>query len=190
MLLGGDEFNRTQQGNNNAYCQDNEVSWFAWDHDDAACQMIDYVARLSAIRRENPILRRRRFFRGRPATPAGFKDVSWIRPDGNDMVDADWWSGLPTLGLRLAGDAIEETDIAGRAITTPNLMLIIHAGDEATTFTLPAIDRDEAADTWQVILDTDDPIGDADAAYKERDTIPVPARTVMVLRGGGEATTT
>ncbi len=183
MLLGGDEFNRTQQGNNNAYCQDNELGWFSWDHDDAAIEMIAFVSRLTEIRREFPLLRRRRFFKGRPAYPDSIKDISWIRPDGNDMTDRDWATGTPTIGLRMAGDSIDESDIEGGAITTPTLMLIIHAGAIPTTFVLPTIDREDTEHTWEVILDTDDPVGCSNQRYEERVPVDLPARTVLLMKG-------
>ena len=90
MLLGGDEFNRTQRGNNNAYCQDNEISWFDWNHDDAAQDMIRFVRRLTRIRRDFPLLRRRRFFRGRPTTRMASRTFpgspGWQGHDRNRLV--------------------------------------------------------------------------------------------------------
>jgi glycogen operon protein len=184
MLLGGDEFNRTQLGNNNAYCQDNDISWFNWEHDAAAKDMTAFVERVVKIRRESPLLRRRRFFKGRPAGAHSFKDISWIRADGHDMEDDDWWSGASTLGLRMSGDAIDESDIEGEAITTPTLMMIVHAAANPAPFVLPNIDRDQAIDTWEVILDTNHPEGAGGATYCEQALVEVPGRTVLLLRGG------
>ena len=183
MLLGGDEFNRTQQGNNNAYAQDNELSWFHWDHDDDAHDMIQFVRRLTRIRREFPLLRRRRFFKGRPESPDGFKDVSWIRPDGQEMADEDWRAGSSTIGLRLAGDEIEEPDVAGEAILTPSLMIIIHAGQDPVEFVLPNLDRSEVDHTWELILDTDTARGESDKRFEEQSVVTVPGRTVWLLQG-------
>jgi glycogen operon protein len=183
LILGGDEFNRTQGGNNNAYCQDNEISWFDWDHDEAARHMIEFVARLAEIRRDYPILRRRRFFRGRPATPESFKDISWIKPDGHDMTDADWVAGAATIGLRLAGDSIDESDSEGGTITTPTLMMIVHTAAEPVNFLLPMIDRDEQQDTWEVILDTNHVTGISDKKYVEHAEIEIPGRSVLLLQG-------
>jgi glycogen operon protein len=183
LLLGGDEFNRTQRGNNNAYCQDNEISWFDWNHDQSALQMIEFVSRLAGIRREYPILRRRRFFKGRPATPDSLTDISWIRPDGQDMNDGDWVAGSATIGLRLAGDSIDESDSRGGSITTPTLMMIVHAAAEPVRFVLPAIDREETVHTWEVVLDTNDPTGRSAACYDERSEFEAPGRTVLLLRG-------
>jgi glycogen operon protein len=183
MILGGDEFGRTQNGNNNAYCQDNEVSWFDWEHDEPAKQLTEYVAHLASIRRDHPLLRRRRFFDGRPATPDSMSDISWIRADGQEMVADDWWSGSATLGFRMAGDAIDETDAEGGAITSPTLMMIVHAGEGDIAFTLPAINRDTEIDTWEVILNSDSPTGKSGALHKEQEVIDVPARTVLLLMG-------
>ncbi|HZU80383.1 MAG TPA: glycogen debranching protein GlgX, partial [Acidimicrobiales bacterium] len=90
MLLGGDEFGRSQQGNNNAYCQDNRISWFDWDLDDAAHSLLDFTKELVEIVKGNPVLRRRDFFTGEPMTPGGLRDVTWVRPDGAEMRDEDW----------------------------------------------------------------------------------------------------
>ncbi len=183
MLLGGDEFNRTQSGNNNAYCQDNEISWFNWEFDEAAQDMTRYVRRLARIRRDFPLLRRRRFFRGRPKSPDGFKDIAWIRPDGKDMSDADWAAGSSSIGLRLAGDEIEEPDAEGSVIVTPSLMLIVHAGPEPIEFVLPNIDRTGIEHTWELILDTDDARGEAEARFAESSTVAIPGRTIWLLLG-------
>jgi len=183
MLLGGDEFNRTQQGNNNAYCQDNEISWFDWNHDESASQMIEFVARLCEIRRTYPILRRRRFFKGRPAAPGSLRDISWIRPDGELMNDGDWAAGSATIGLRLAGDSIDESDPEGGSITTPTMMMIVHAASEPITFTLPAINREETVHTWEVVLDTGNATGRSTARHDERTAVVVPGRSVLLLQG-------
>jgi glycogen operon protein len=185
MLLGGDEFGRTQAGNNNAYCQDNEISWFSWDHDSAAKDLTTFVARLAEIRRTYPLLRRRRFFNGRPAAPESMNDISWLRADGHEMTSDDWWNGSATLGFRLAGNAFVEADVAGDTITSASLMMIFHAGEEPVDFTLPMIDRDAQEDTWEVILDTDSPTGCSEATYREHEVVTVPGRTVLVLMGRG-----
>ncbi len=188
LLLGGDEFNRSQRGNNNAYCQDNELSWIDWDHDDDARAMIDYVAHLTQIRRTYPILRRRRFFKGRPSNPDGIKDISWIRPDGLDMTVEDWAAGADTIGMRMAGNSIDESDALGASIATPTLLMIIHAGAHPTSFILPMIDREETEHTWEVVLDTDNSTGQSDDSYNEQAEMTIPGRTVLLMQGrtGGE----
>ena len=94
MLLGGDEIGRTQHGNNNAYCQDNEISWFDWDSVDE--ELLAFTSRLIALRREHPVLRRRRWFQGLPIR--GLVDIGWFRPDGAEMGDDDWDAGYAKLG--------------------------------------------------------------------------------------------
>ncbi|MBA3378660.1 MAG: glycogen debranching protein GlgX [Chloroflexia bacterium] len=183
MLLGGDEFNRTQHGNNNAYCQDNDLSWFNWNHDGDALAMIDYVAHLTGIRRTYPILRRRRFFRGRPATPNNINDISWIRPDGLDMTEGDWAAGAATIGMRLAGNSIDESDALGASIANPTLLMIVHAGTEPISFVLPMIDREETEHTWEVVLDTDHVTGASQESYAEQAKIQIPGRTVLLMQG-------
>ncbi len=183
LLLGGDEFNRTQGGNNNAYCQDNEISWFDWDHDEAAKAMIDYVAHLAHLRRTYPILRRRRYFKGRPANPDSIKDISWIRPDGQDMTVGDWAAGADTIGMRMAGNSIDESDALGASIATPTLLMIVHAGANPTSFVLPMIDREETEHTWEVVLDTDSSTGQSEDFYDERAEMTIPGRTVLLMQG-------
>jgi glycogen operon protein len=183
MLLGGDEFNRTQGGNNNAYAQDNEVSWFDWDHDEDAREMIEFVGRLASIRCSTPLLRRRRFFRGRPNSPQAFKDVSWFRPDGQEMGDHDWAAGASTIGLRLAGNEIEEPGAGGETILAPSLMIIIHAGTDPIRFVLPTVDRSEVEHSWETILDTDHATGHSNQCFDEQSEVVVPGRTVWLLQG-------
>ncbi len=147
MLRGGDELDQTQGGNNNAYAQDNEVSWLDWSG--ANDELLEFVVALSALRQAHPVLRRRHFLQGRPAAGSALKDLAWFAPDGSEMSDADWpWT--QALGLRLAGDAITETDAHGNPITDDTLLLLLNASHEAVSFTLP---RDHDA-PWGLLLDT------------------------------------
>ena len=93
MICGGDEIGRTQRGNNNAYCQDNELSWYDWKLDRSARELLAFVQRLIQLRREHPVLRRRRFFQGRRIRGSEVKDLAWFRPDGKEMTDEDWNKG-------------------------------------------------------------------------------------------------
>jgi len=183
MLLGGDEMNRSQQGNNNAYCQDNDISWFDWNLTDEDQMLKQFVSNALGIRRERPLLRRRRFFRGRPETPVSFKDVTWLRPDGEEMREVDWMQGSSSLGMRLSGDLIEEADREGQTITTPSLFLIFHANPAMTTFVLPHVDRGEQERSWKLLLTTDCPTGLSDAMYDEGASLTVPGRTILLLEG-------
>ena len=155
MICGGDEIGRTQQGNNNAYCQDNEVSWFNWDLERPSRELLDFVRRLVALRHDNPVLQRRRFFQGRRIRGSEVKDIAWFTPEGKEMTDEEWNMGfVRSLMIRLAGDAIEETDAKGRPITGHTLLLLLNGHHELLSFTLPAHPRGVR---WESILDTADP---------------------------------
>jgi isoamylase len=168
MICGGDEIGRTQQGNNNAYCQDNELSWYDWKLDRAARELMVFTQRLVGLRKNHPVLRRRRFFQGRRIHGSEVKDISWLRPDGRAMTDEDWNRGsVRSLMLRLAGDAMVETDAKGRAIVDDTLLILLNAHDTPLPFTLPAHKRGVR---WHQLLDTD--------------AKGVSPKYVTVLRGG------
>jgi glycogen operon protein len=152
MICGGDEIGRTQRGNNNAYCQDNELSWFDWKLDRAARELLSFTQGLIAFRKRHPVLRRRRFFQGRRIRGSEVKDLAWFRPDGKEMTDEDWGSGYArSLGLRLAGDAIEETDERGQPIKDDTLLILLNMHHEPLPFILPAHKRGVR---WMPVLDT------------------------------------
>ena len=152
MICGGDEIGRTQQGNNNAYCQDNELSWYDWKFDRPTRDLFTFAQQLIALRREQPVLRRRRFFQGRQIWGSEVKDLAWFRPDGKEMTDEDWNKGyVRCLGLRLAGDAIEEKDEKGRRIIGDTMLILLNAHHEALPFTLPAHKRGVR---WETLLET------------------------------------
>jgi len=152
MLCGGDEFGRTQQGNNNAYCQDNEISWYDWTLNHAQRHLLEFTRIIIALRKKHPVLRRRRFFLGRQIRGSEVSDISWLRPDGKTMTDEDWNAGYSkSLAFRLAGDAITETDEKGRPIIDDTLLILLNAHHTPLPFTLPA---HKHSVHWQPILDT------------------------------------
>ena len=156
MICGGDELGRTQRGNNNAYCQDNETSWFDWTLTPADRDLLAFVRRLIRLRRDHPVLRRRRFLRGTSAGSSGTGDVAWFGRDGREMTDETWGdAALKCLGMRLVGDAIEETDDCGRRNVGDALLALFNADDREARFTLPDVgsgsDRGAA---WTRVLDT------------------------------------
>jgi len=152
MLLGGDEIGRTQQGNNNAYCQDNEISWFEWKLDKRRRDLLAFTRGLIQLRREHPVLRRRQFFFGRRIRGSEVKDLSWFRPDGKEMTEENWQDPLARcIGLRLAGDAIDEVDAQGEPITDDTLLILLNAHHEPLPFTLPA---HRPGVKWELVLDT------------------------------------
>jgi isoamylase len=147
MLLGGDELGRTQKGNNNAYCQDNEISWFDWDKIDQP--LLDFARWIIAFRRDHPMFRRRRWFQGRPIR--GTLDIGWFKPDGKSMTDEDWdaWHAR-SLGVFLNGNAIQQRDERGRSITDDSFLMLFNAHHEAVDWIIPK----EFTRAWAVILDT------------------------------------
>jgi isoamylase len=155
MLLGGDEIGRTQQGNNNAYCQDNDVSWFNWDVGETGENLRNFVRDVIAVMRDNPILRRRAFFTGEPHPGMETKDVTWIRPDGSEMTEQDWAdSELHTIGMLLFGLATDEVDVRGRSYAGDSLFLMLNSGTRSRSYTLP---RMELAGQWEEVLSTAQP---------------------------------
>ncbi len=186
MLCGGDEIGRTQKGNNNAYCQDNEISWFDWNLDHAQSNVLAFVRHLIAFRKKHPVLRRRRFFQGRHIRGSEVKDLSWFRPDGKEMTDEDWDAGYAkSLALRLAGDAIAERDQKGRPIVDDTLLILLNAHHTPLAFTLPAHKR---GIRWHSILDTSFS-GEHEKqvnAFKGGEQYEMEARSIAVLRLDGK----
>jgi glycogen operon protein len=151
MLLAGDELGRSQGGNNNAYCQDNEISWIDWSTTDAP--LLAFTAGLVEVFRSHPVLRRRRFFQGRRIRGSSVKDLTWYGPSGSEMTDEEWSGDVRTLGLRLAGDAISETDARGHPIVDDTLLVVLNATDAGVDFRLP---RDHGGE-WHLVFDTTSP---------------------------------
>ena len=152
MICGGDEIARTQHGNNNAYCQDNEISWLDWDLPPASRDLLAFTQEMLRFRRAHPVLRRRRFFQGRKIRGIGVKDLAWFDPDGNEMTDGVWHAQhVRCLGVRLAGDTINETDDRGHRIVDDTLLILLNAHHEGVPFTLPPAGRRRS---WTVMFDT------------------------------------
>ncbi len=178
MLLGGDESGRTQGGNNNAYCQDNEISWQDWDNVDE--DLLDFTRRLIALRRVHPVLRRRRWFQGLPIR--GSVDLGWCKPDGSEMGDDDWAAGsAPTVGLFLNGEAITDRDRRGQQVTDDCFLLLFNAHHEPIEWTLPKL----WGERWEMVvdtaIDTSGPGREGEALESGR-ALPVAGRSVIVLR--------
>lgn len=185
MISHGDEANRTQLGNNNAYAQDNELAWMHWDHDDSATSLFNFTQDLISLRKKEPLLRRRRYFRGQPDRPHTLKDVAWLRPDGSEMTHEDWISAAnDPLIFRLSGSAFEETDDLGAEIRTSSLLIVMHPSSRALQITLPEPNGETGHTGWETILSTD-----SCAATRSPETVHagatvcIPARTVVVFRG-------
>lgn len=155
MLVAGDEFSRTQGGNNNAYCQDNEVSWLGWTWNDEQRSFFEFVKRIIRIRAEHPAFQRSKFFKGLDAHGSNAHDLLWFRPDGMPVSPEDWQRATTqALGMFLAGRGIDDTDDDGRPLVDDNLLLIINAADVDVTFSLPDIEA--VREPWQLLVDTFD----------------------------------
>ncbi len=178
MICGGDEIGRTQRGNNNAYCQDNEISWLDWSAVDAS--MLAFVQRIIALRREQPVLRRKRFFSGEATRQSGRKDLIWVLPNGSEFTDEDWENGAErSLGMILNGNEIPDRDARGERVTGDSLMLLLHSGDIPLTWTMPP----GWDDGWTVVLDTGDTTGVADGAvFRAGEDVALKPFSMIVLR--------
>ncbi len=152
MISHGDEIARTQKGNNNAYAQDNEISWMDWTLDERREALLAFTRNVFAIRHAHPVFRRRHFFRGAPVKDGAPKDLMWIRPDGQEMTDDDWRNARnKALGALINGEATDDTDERGRPIHDDTMMLLTNAGDDEVKFTLPQIAPDRR---WAELVDT------------------------------------
>jgi isoamylase len=180
MMLGGDEFGRTQHGNNNGYCQDNDVSWFDWEHMDDGLRA--FVSRVIQFRKEHPVFQRRRWFHGRKVRGTGVTDIGWFKPDGELMTDGDWQAGYArTVGVFLNGKAIPTPDHRGEPITDDSFYLLFSAHNEPMTFKLPTCPW---GDRWEKVIDTNKPIPDLreHEEHKAGHDVWLQAHSVMVLR--------
>ena len=175
MLVAGDEFGRTQQGNNNAYCQDNEVSWLNWEAGAQGEALIEFVATLTRLRREHPLFRRRTFFRGR-LHDGTTKDILWLTPEGREMSNEEWDQGFARcLGVFLAGRGLAESDERGQPIDDDDLVLLLNAHHEEITFVLPG-----AAQRYNVLVDTAAAEG-ASTHFAPGDPYPLAGRSLALL---------
>lgn len=155
MILHGDETGRTQQGNNNVYCQDNELSWQNWDLDAHDTELLEYARRVVHLRKDHPVFRRRRFFAGAPERggESDLRDIAWMSPSGEHMSDAQWQEEFArAVMVFLNGDAIAEPDLRGEEIVDDSFLVLFNAQPEPASFTLPDA---EYGETWTVALDSD-----------------------------------
>jgi len=184
MLAHGDEMGRTQQGNNNVYCQDSPLAWMDWELAESNAELVEFTSRAIALRSGHPVFRRRRFFAGRPIRSGEeARDIAWLTPAGDEMTPEDWGSGFgKALTVFLNGDGIPYKDPRGERVTDDSFLLCFNAHHEDLEFTLP---DGEYADEWTVELDTNTPTGardDADAVVKAGTSTTVVSRSVLVLR--------
>ncbi len=180
MLLGGDELGRSQGGNNNAWCQDNEISWFDWREGDAAAELRDFTRRLILLRQQHPVLRRESFLRGEELKGSGLPDVWWFRPDGRKMTRRDWQDGERVLGVFINGLEIVTPGPRGEEIDDDSFVLLFNAHHEDRAFMLP---RRRFGAQWAVELSTADPQAQpGSAGYGARTEVNVTSRSVLILK--------
>jgi isoamylase len=186
MICHGDELGRTQGGNNNGYCQDNEITWVHWDEADA--ELLDFTRAVSTLRAEHPVFRRRRFFTGLPVRQRGSEgqpDISWFRPDGSEMTDDDWESGFgKSVAAYLNGQGIPGRDERGQRVTDDSFVLCFNAHDASIDFVLPPV---EFGPSWKpVIYTADDAVAETAKPESAGATVHVEARSILVLQAAAE----
>jgi isoamylase len=183
MLLAGNEIGRTQRGNNNAYCQDNELSWVDWRLMQENPDLINYVRRLIEIRRAHPSFRRRNFFQRRPIRGAAVKDITWLSPGGNEMNDEEWSKSFARcIGMFLAGSALAEDDDRGVPLKDDDFMLLLNAHHEQIEFVIPISPSPGA---WHVLIDTSRADGGAgdQRTFSAGGRFPLQGRSLALLIG-------
>jgi isoamylase len=182
MLLGGDEFGRTQGGNNNAWCQDSELSWFDWELAERNTELREFTQKLIALRRAHAVFRRRSFLFGSEREGSGLPDVAWFRSDGGRMEDGDWTESDAVLGVFLNGEEIATPDTRGRQVLDESFLMLFNGHHDDCVFTLPGA---EFGATWSLVLDTARPELEPGAAELpaggETDLV---SRSIVLLRRG------
>ncbi|WP_460603801.1 glycogen debranching protein GlgX [Jatrophihabitans fulvus] len=183
MLCHGDELGRTQGGNNNGYCQDNEITWIDWSAMDV--DLLAFTRRVSELRRDHPVFRRRRFFDGRPTRRrGGLPDIGWFSPDGSEMAEEDWDAGVGTIAVFLNGNGIAERDPRGERLVDDSFLLVFNSHWEPVDFVVPA---DEYGSAWQVVLDTTRVEHDEERVEDAGATLTMAPRSIVVLQQAATA---
>jgi len=182
MLLGGDEIGRSQKGNNNGYCQDNEISWFDWQS--AEKDLLEFTRQLIRLRKDQPVFHRRRWFQGRPIHGAQVTDIGWFTPDGAEMAEEHWNEGFAkALGIFLNGEGIQSPDARGERVIDDSFYVLFNAHHEPLQFTLPKIDWGAE---WVAVLDTARSMpAEEEQRYKAGEEVALESRSLKVLRRAG-----
>jgi glycogen operon protein len=182
MLLAGDEFGRTQGGNNNAYCQDNEISWVDWSLADGNAELLTFTQRLIMLQRQHPVFRRRRFLRGMPVPEVGetLPDIAWFTLDGTDMADEHWdVDHARTVTMFLNGDAITEPGRRGQRIVDDSFLVMFNAHHEPLRFAAPDAGYGKE---WVTEVDTARPAPGDEEVLVAAESTELPGRSIKVLR--------
>jgi glycogen operon protein len=178
MLVAGDEISRTQRGNNNAYCQDNETSWLNWDKMDK--ELLEFTRKLIALRSQHPIFCRRRWFQGRPIKGAGVEDIAWFLPEGTEMTEEHWKHHFAkSLAVFLYGKGLHAVGYKGEQITDDSFYVIFNAHYEGLEYKLPPA---KYGKQWTKILDTSvNCVGESPEIFHAEKTIKIEGRSVVLL---------
>ena len=182
MIAHGDEIGRTQNGNNNVYCQDSELAWMDWSLVDKNADLLTFARKVSTLRKKHPVFRRRRFFEGEPIRSGDeVHDIAWLTPGGVEMTHDDWDKSFyhRCVAVFLNGEAISAPDARGERVVDDSFLLCFNAHDECVEFVTP---HDDYAQEWTAELDTNDPVGTADLVVPAGATVDVPARSLLILR--------
>jgi glycogen operon protein len=181
MITAGDEVGRTQGGNNNAYCQDNEINWHDWYWDDNRWSLLNFTKKLIRMRKDHPIFRRRDFFLGVPVGESGRKDVAWLKPDGHEMTPEEWEKEFArSLGMWLYGEHLPESDLRGRPLHDDSFLVLFNAHHDTIEFTLPPLPEGWG---WRTDVDTaiDDGTPSSEVATPQG-KYPLQGRSLAILR--------
>ncbi|MCW1960093.1 MAG: glycogen debranching protein GlgX [Mycobacterium sp.] len=183
MISHGDEVGRTQRGNNNGYCQDNEITWINWSESDQYRDMLEFTRKVTALRVKHPVFRRRRFFDGRPShSTHHMRDIYWLTRHGVEMTPNDWHSGIKSVAVGLNGEALHEPDARGERITDDSFLLCFNAHAYPVDFVVP---ESPYALQWQAVIDTFAPDGGTEHQVTAGQTLTVQGRSVVVLQKTG-----
>ncbi len=180
MICGGDEISRTQNGNNNAYCQDNPITWYNWDLDDRKLSLLDFTRKLIRIRKDHPNLHRRKFYQDRSIRRSDVKDIVWLRPDGQEMTDEEWSAGwVRCLGVMLNGETLDHVDEKGDQLVDDTFLLMLNCHHEPIKFYLP---QSPQSKDWEVVIDTNDPEETFDRRTPAGKPIELARQTLILMR--------
>ncbi|MBV8488511.1 MAG: glycogen debranching protein GlgX, partial [Planctomycetaceae bacterium] len=178
MLLAGDEIGHTQQGNNNAYCQDNELTWLDWNLEERQTRFLQFTQKVCRLWREHPVFQRRKFFQGRALRGSGITDISFFEPCGKEMSDEAWGRGfVKSLGVRLAGDLLNDVDERGEPIQDETALILLNAYHEPMKFVLP---QTREGQIWDCVLDTSKE-EDVNCVHRPGESYEVHDRTFALL---------
>jgi isoamylase len=179
MITAGDEMGKTQGGNNNAYCHDDELSWLDWNLDDGRRGFLGFVRRMIQLRLDQPVLQRRRFFRGGRPWDSSLKDLAWFRPDGVEMTEEDWQKPFAkSVAFLLGGDQIATPDERGERIVGDSLLVLLNASHDRVTYVLPDVDGGRE---WEVLVDTAGELEQKREHVAGRGSVPLEARSLVIL---------